>query len=81
MDIDLWNKLISQKDNYYHSIHSATTLKLKKKFIKLFAIYPNDSYTDGLPILGSESRNRNLSGRTETESVSVPDGPADSATT
>ncbi len=65
-DRGLWNELVNQKDNYYQTIYGASNLRLRKKFIRLFAIYPNDTYCDvdvseqNLPNLSATSRDSEL---------------------
>ncbi len=48
LDTVFWNALTFQKDNYFASILFSETTRLKRKFIRLFAVYPNHSYTDGV---------------------------------
>ncbi len=56
LDPCIWNQLVQQKDNYYNLHYTLATQKLKKKFVKLFAVYPNDTYTDNVSLLFATSQ-------------------------
>ncbi len=54
-DATLWNALVSQKDSVFFTAHSTASLHLKRKFVALFAVFPNDSYTDDVPYRANQS--------------------------
>ncbi len=54
-DVFFWNMLVKQKDCYFDAQYLLSSQKLKKKFIRLFAVYPNDSYTDNVSLLFQET--------------------------
>ncbi len=48
-DASHWNTLVKQKDEHYLLMFMASTRRLQRKFVGLFRVYPNESYTDAFP--------------------------------
>ncbi len=43
-DLQLWNSLTDQKDQFYSTTFEAASWRLQKKFVVLFRVIPDDSY-------------------------------------
>ncbi len=59
-DIDLWNRLVAQKDQFFTALYVASLVRLRRKFITLFVMCPNHPYCSiGCNASGPLTRTRN----------------------